>query len=45
MAFDQNDDRNRLLRREVAELSDRVKTVAILNGGVIVVFPPADSIK
>jgi hypothetical protein len=45
MAFDQNDDRNRLLRREVAELSDRVKTVAIFNGGVIVVFPPADSIK
>ncbi len=45
MAFDQNDNRNRMLRREVAELSDRIKTVAILNAGVIVAFPPADSDK
>ena len=40
MAFDQYDSRNRLLRREVAELSDRVKTVAIFKDGVIVSFPP-----
>ena len=45
MAFDQNDNRNRMLRREVAELSDRVKTVSILNGGVIVQFPSADNDK
>lgn len=45
MAFDQNDNRNRMLRREVAELSDKIKTVSIMNGGVIVQFPPADSIK
>jgi len=42
MVFDQYDSRNKLLRRVVAELSDRIQTIAILKGGVIMQLPPAE---
>jgi len=42
MVFDQYDNRNKLLRRVVAELSDRIQTIAIMKGGVIMQLPPAD---
>jgi hypothetical protein len=42
MVFDQYDNRNKLLRRVVAELSDRIQTIAILKGGVIMQLSPAD---
>jgi hypothetical protein len=41
MVFDQYDNRNKLLRRVVAELSDRIQTIAILKGGVILQLPPS----
>jgi len=40
MAFDHNDSHNRALNRQVAQLSDRIKTVSILPGGVILKLPP-----
>jgi hypothetical protein len=40
MAFDQYDNHNKLLRRVVAELSDRIKTLSIQPGGVIMQLPP-----
>jgi hypothetical protein len=45
IAFDQQDPHNKALDRQVAELSDRIKTVSILPGGVIVKLPPDVSSK
>ncbi|HXH63924.1 MAG TPA: hypothetical protein VNH42_00270 [Mariprofundaceae bacterium] len=41
IAFDQGDEHNKALRRQIAELSDRIKTVSIMEGGVIVQLPPS----
>ncbi len=39
LIFDQRDKRNAMLARQVAELSDKIKTVEILPGGVVLEMP------
>jgi len=43
IAFDYHDRHNNALRRQVAEMSDRIKTLSIQQGGVILQLPSAVS--